>query len=71
VRCRLQRDLAAGSLTDRRSQRTALALGPVDGLHVLGKHQISQSSSRTSTVSSKHADDPAAPRAHRRAIQDQ
>ncbi len=40
--CRWCRNVAAGSLTDRRSQHAALALSPVDGPHVPGNHQLPQ-----------------------------
>ena len=58
--CRGYRDVAAGSLTDRRS----VALSPVDGLHVPGHHQTSQISCWTSTASSEQGDDLVAPRVH-------
>ena len=60
--CRRCRDVAAGSLTDRRSE----ALSPVDGPHAPGNHQTSQISWWTSTASSEQGDDPAAPRVHQR-----
>jgi hypothetical protein len=63
MRCR---NVAAGSLTDRRS----MALSPVDGPHVPGNHQTSQISCWTSTASSEQGDDLAAPRAHQQSIQD-
>jgi hypothetical protein len=69
------RDVAAGSLTDRRSQHetsvSALALSPVDGPHVPGNRQTSQISCWTSTGSSEQGDDLAAPRAHHRSIRNQ
>ena len=63
--CRWCRDVAAGSLTDRRS----VALSPVDGPHVPGNHQTPQISSWTSTVSSEQGDGLVAPRVHQRSIQ--
>ncbi len=64
MRCRWCRDVAAGSLTDRRSE----ALSPVDGPHVPGDHQTSQISFRTSTASSEPGDGLVAPRVHQRPI---
>lgn len=58
------RDVAAGSLTDRRSE----ALSPVDGLHVPGDHQTSQISCWTSGVSSEPGDGLVAPRVHQHFI---
>ena len=58
------RNVAAGSLTDRRSQ----ALSPVDGPHIPGNHQIPQISQRTSNVSSEPGGELAAPRVHRQSI---
>jgi len=63
MRCR---DAAAGSLTDRRS----VALSPVDGRHAPGNHRIPQNSCWTSTASSEQGSDPAAPRVHRRSMED-
>jgi len=64
MRCRWFRDVAAGSLTDRRSE----ALSPVDGLHVPGDHHTSQISCWTSTASSEQGDGLVAPRVHQRPI---
>ncbi len=64
--CRWCRNVAGGSLTDRRSE----ALSPVDGPHVPGNRQISQISSWTSTMSSEQGDDLAAPRVHQHPIRD-
>ncbi len=66
--CRWCRDVAAGSLTDRRSQHLALALSPVDGPHVPGDHQTSQISCWTSNASSELGDDLVAPRVHQHFI---
>ena len=60
MQCRWCRDVAAGSLTDRRSE----ALSPVDGPHAPGHHQTSQISYWTSTASSEFGDDLVAPRVH-------
>ncbi len=38
------RGVAAGSLTDRRSQHAALALSPVDGRHAPGDRRTPQNS---------------------------
>lgn len=62
------RDVAACSLTDRRSQHSALALSPVDGRHAPGNRQILQISCWTSKASSEQGSDPAAPRVHQQSI---
>ena len=62
--CHGCRDVAAGSLTDRRSE----ALSPVDGPHVPGNHRTSHISCWTSIASSEQGDGLVAPRVHQRPI---
>ena len=59
------RNVAAGSLTDRRS----VALSPVDGRHVPGHCRASQISEWTSKASSEPGGNSAAPRVHQQSIQ--